>query len=221
MLQIDGLSVGFEGRQVLDEVSLTLGAGQSIAVVGASGAGKSTLLRCILGAQRPDSGSILVAGEQIVGLRERPLRALRSTHLGMVFQDGELIGELDAVDNVALPLLMQGRSVHEAVARAHDLLDRFGVPMTGLPADRLSGGERQRTALARALVTKPSLVLADEPTGALDAATRDDVADTIVEWCARFGCSLVLVTHDPAVARRADQVAVLEGGVLHGAGVAA
>ena len=214
MLQIDGLCVRFGDRRVLDGVSLTLGAGESIAVVGPSGTGKSTLLRSILGAQRPDAGSITVAGRQVAGLREKPLRALRAEHLGMVFQHGELIGELDAVENVALPLFLRGVEAASARASARELLLQLGVPLEGVPAERMSGGERQRTALARALIGKPSVVLADEPTGALDAGTRDEVADLVFEWCARFGTALLLVTHDPVVAARADRAVVLDGGVL-------
>jgi len=156
-----------------------------------------------------------VAGQQVVGLREKPLRALRAAHLGMVFQEGELVGELDAVENVALPLLLRGVRPEPARHAAHELLDRLGVPTEGVPAERMSGGERQRTALGRALIGRPALVLADEPTGALDTDTRDEVADLVFEWCAKLNTALLVVTHDPVVAARAGRSVTLDGGVLH------
>lgn len=218
MLEIDNLCLRFGDRKVLDGVSLELGSEQSMAVVGPSGTGKSTLLRCILGAQRPDSGSILIDGQQVIGLQEKQLRALRSKHIGMVFQHGELISELDAKQNVMLPLLINGVPKRQAETRARDLLAALGVHLEELPVDKMSGGERQRTALARALIATPSVVLADEPTGALDSKTRDETADVIVNWCKEYGCALLMVTHDYAVAARTDRVATLDQGVLRIAG---
>lgn len=213
-LDVADVSVTFGTRKVLSEVSLSLDRGESVALVGPSGSGKTTLLRCILGAQRPDGGRITVAGTPISGLPDAKLRALRAKHIGMVFQHGELLSELTPLENVALPLLIRGVERDEAEQASHAMLTDLGVPAEETSADQLSGGERQRTALARALVSRPTLVLADEPTGALDFARRDEVTALVVEWCQRFDSALLLVTHDPAVAAQAERVVEISDGRL-------
>jgi lipoprotein-releasing system ATP-binding protein len=209
-LDVQGLSVDLGGRRVLDAVDVQVERGESVAIVGPAGTGKTTLLNCVLGTVRPRTGRVVVADHDMTGLSQTRLARLRAEHLGVVFQHGELLGELTPVENVALPALIVGRPREQAVARAIELLEALGVPTDREVTDHLSGGERQRTALARALVNEPSLVLADEPTGSLDPAIRDRVADVLFDTPARWGCGLLVVTHDPLISARADRIVHLE-----------
>lgn len=213
VLDVKQLSYTVGDRTLLDGVDLAVRHGESVAVVGPSGSGKSTLLSCVLGLVRPQRGAVEVAGVDVCGLRRNALAAHRSASVGMVFQFGELLPELSPVDNVALASLLAGRHRAEAYAKAEELLAELGVP-SGTDTENLSGGERQRTAVARALINSPALLLADEPTGALDRATRDRVADVLFAMPARHHCGLLLVTHDRGVAERADRLLRLEDGAL-------
>ncbi|MCX4675943.1 ABC transporter ATP-binding protein [Streptomyces sp. NBC_01433] len=202
------------GRVLLDRADLVVEAGRSVAVTGPSGSGKSTLLMCLLGLTRPQSGEVRVAGTDITRLGGRRLARHRRETTGMVFQFGELLPELSPVENVALAALLAGTGRGRALGRASRLLTELGVPTTGTATADLSGGERQRTAVARALVNQPALLLADEPTGSLDPANRDRVAELLHSLPARWGCGLLVVTHDPAVAALADRrYALVEGGL--------
>ncbi|MDK1472160.1 ATP-binding cassette domain-containing protein [Streptomyces sp. 549] len=194
-------------------MDLDVQAGQSVAITGPSGSGKSTLLSCVLGLVRPEAGSVKVAGAEIAELSGHQLAEHRSANIGMVFQFGELLPELSPVDNVALAALLAGVDKEQAYEQASGLLQQLGVPGAE-SCQHLSGGERQRTAVARALINEPALLLADEPTGALDAGTRTKVADVLFSTPLRYGCGLLLVTHDAAVAARADHVLALRDGVL-------
>ena len=214
VLDVDNLHVRYGAKEVLEGVFLRLSAVESVAVMGRTGSGKSTLLSCIAGLQRPSSGKVVVAGKDVTGMRARALAAHRRSALGVVFQHGELLPALTSVENTALPAMLQGVAWPEARDRATRLLESLGVPTDDTPASVLSGGERQRTALARALVNSPRLVVADESTGALDTETRDEVLDLVVSRAREEGCGLLLVTHDPAVAARADRVFRLEAGRL-------
>ncbi|MFJ7156059.1 ABC transporter ATP-binding protein [Streptomyces sp. NPDC101118] len=205
VLDIRGLRYAVGGRTLLDGVGLRVAGGESVAVIGPSGSGKSTLLGCALGLVRPSGGSVRVAGADITTMRARALERHRSRHLGVVFQSGELLPELTPVENVALAALLAGRRPGPAYEEAGRLLAELGVPASEIATAHLSGGERQRTALARALVNEPSVLLADEPTGALDAAARDTVCDLLFGLPRRRGCALVVVTHDAEVAGRADR----------------
>lgn len=202
------------GRSLLDGVDLEARRGTSTVVTGPSGSGKSTLLSLILGLSAPDSGSIRVAGQEITRMRRRKLAALRSREIGMVFQHGELLPELTPVDNVALAGLLAGMGGAEAADRARTLLSELDVATAAETTAELSGGEHQRTAVARALITGPALLLADEPTGALDPDNRDKVADILFGLPARRGCALVVVTHDRDLAARGDRVLHLRDGGL-------
>ncbi|GAA3169524.1 MULTISPECIES: ABC transporter ATP-binding protein [Streptomyces] len=214
MLAVTGLRYEVADRVLLDGVDLTVSAGQSAAVVGPSGSGKSTLLGCLLGLIRPSAGSVQVAGGDIVKMRRRALERHRSRHMGVVFQFGELLPELTPVENVALAALLGGSKAQRAYQRAEELLGELCVPYRGVPTGRLSGGERQRTAVARALINDPAVLLADEPTGALDAATRDSVTEVLFEVTRRHDCALVVVTHDAEVADRADRCWELKNATL-------
>ncbi|MET8747047.1 ABC transporter ATP-binding protein [Streptomyces sp. NPDC004728] len=213
---MSGLCYRVEGRTLLDSVDLS--AGESVAVTGPSGSGKSTLLMCILGLIKPQAGTITVESREITGLRATQLAQVRRETLGMVFQFGELLPELSPVENVALPVLLDGGRHQDAYRRAEELLDELGVPVGSTPTGMLSGGERQRTAVARALITEPDVLLADEPTGALDPEAKEEVARLLFTTARERGCALLLVTHDLTVAARADRRHELLGGILAEAG---
>ncbi|WP_371637445.1 ABC transporter ATP-binding protein [Streptomyces zaomyceticus] len=213
VLAIEGLAHSLGARRLFADLSLTLRAGESVAVTGASGSGKSTLLSCVLGLIRPAAGSVKVAGTDVVGLRPGRLTALRAQSVGMVFQFGELLPELSPLDNVMLAALLTRTDRRDARDRARQLLDDLGVPQAET-SEELSGGERQRTAVARALINEPVLLLADEPTGALDTETRDRTAELLFDLPRRYACGLLVVTHDPGIAARADRTLRLEEGVL-------
>lgn len=217
VLEIAGLGYAIGGRTLFGGLSLSLGAGESVAVTGPSGSGKSTLLSCVLGLIKPDSGSVVVTGAAVTGLRQARLARLRAQSIGMVFQFGELLPELSPLDNVYLAALLarggRGREVRE---RAQRLLDDLGVPRAAT-SQELSGGERQRTAVARALINEPALLLADEPTGALDSESRDKTAQLLFDLPRQYACGLLVVTHDPGIAARADRTLHLSAGVLESA----
>ncbi|MEU6843187.1 ABC transporter ATP-binding protein [Streptomyces sp. NPDC046716] len=201
-------------RALLSGIELAVGRGESLAVAGESGSGKSTLLSCILGLIKPGKGEIRVNGSNIAALSGRRLERHRARNVGMVFQFGELLPELTPVENVSLSALLAGTAPHTAYEKAERLLGQLGVPYGTTPTSRLSGGERQRTAVARALMNEPAVLLADEPTGALDSRTRDEVADLLYGVPGQWGCALVVVTHDEDVAQRADARRTLRGGTL-------
>lgn len=217
-LRVSGLCYRVEGRTLLDGVALSVSPGESVAVTGPSGSGKSTLLMCILGLIKPQAGTITAGGREITGLGSAQLARARRDTLGMVFQFGELLPELSPVENVALPVLLDGGRPQDAYRRAEELLGELGVPVGTTPTGMLSGGERQRTAVARALITEPAVLLADEPTGALDPEAKEGVARLLFSAARDRGCALLLVTHDPSVAGRADRRHELHGGILAEAG---
>ncbi|MDC7335562.1 ABC transporter ATP-binding protein [Streptomyces lydicus] len=202
-------------RQLLRGLTLDLAPGESVAVTGPSGSGKSTLLSLVLGLVTAGKGQVSVAGRDMSELRGKRLARHRARHLSMVFQFGELLPELTPVENVALPALLAGESRQDAYERAAGLLREVGVTGTSATTGELSGGERQRTAVARALMNKPSLILADEPTGSLDPAARSVVADLLFSLPERWGCGLLVATHDPSVAARAHRHLSLHDGLLH------
>jgi putative ABC transport system ATP-binding protein len=198
---------------VVDGVDLAVERGEVVAVLGPSGSGKSTLLALMAGLDRPDEGEIWLDGEPVHALSEDRLALLRRHKVGFVFQSFQLLGNLTARENVLLPLELL--DVADAGSRADALLAAVGLAERGhhYPS-QLSGGEQQRVALARAFAPRPALLLADEPTGNLDSATGRRVLDTLAELRAADGTTLVLVTHDPAVARRADRRIHLADGRL-------
>lgn len=200
-LQARQISKSFGDVRALDRVSIGIPAGQSVSVMGPSGSGKSTLLHCLAGILRPDEGDVSLGGEPVSLASDAARSRIRLARMGFVFQDGQLLPELSALENVALPLLLLGHPRAEAFRRAGDCLQWLGL--SGLEARRpgqLSGGQAHRVAIARALVGQPDVVLADEPTGALDQATGAEVMRVLTSAVAAVGASLVVVTHDAHVA---------------------
>ncbi len=198
------LPSGSRELTILDQIDLAIGPGEFVAVLGPSGSGKSTLLALMAGLDRPTSGEILIDGEPIQNLSEDGLALLRRRKIGFVFQSFQLLGNLTARENVLLPMELLGLS--DAVVRAGELLDAVGLQDRGhhYPS-QLSGGEQQRVALARAFAPRPAILLADEPTGNLDGATGRKILEMLTGLWRSEGTTLVLVTHDPAVAALADR----------------
>jgi putative ABC transport system ATP-binding protein len=198
---------------ILRDVSLTIARGEAVGIVGPSGSGKSTLLMIMAGLERPDRGEVAIEGVSLGTLGEDALARFRGARVGIVFQSFHLIPTMTALENVAAPLELAGN--RDAFDRAREELEQVGLAgrMSHYPA-QLSGGEQQRVALARALCPKPSLLIADEPTGNLDEATGRAIMDLIFDLPARRGATLALVTHDPALAERCDRIIRMRSGAV-------
>lgn len=213
MIRVSEVCKKFSTVEALKGVSLEVAQKEIVAIVGKSGAGKSTLLQ-ILGTLMPaDSGKVEIAGVDISTLAERELAAFRNQHIGFVFQFHHLLPEFTALENVMMPALIGGKSQAEARKRAMELLDLVGLTdrATHKPV-QMSGGEQQRVAIARALVCRPSVVLADEPTGNLDSANRDEIQRLLMDVRDRFDQTIVMVTHDMALADSVDRKIVMSDG---------
>ncbi|MBE4739820.1 ABC transporter ATP-binding protein [Streptomyces caniscabiei] len=210
-----GLFKSYGMARALAGVDVDVTAGESLAVMGPSGSGKSTLLHCLAGIERPDSGEVLLDGKRVDQLREPARSELRRTAFGFVFQSGQLLPELPADENVALPLMLGGTPRRAAVEQARQWFGPLGLQgLEGRRPGQLSGGQAQRVAIARALVGKPKVIFADEPTGALDQATGMEVIDLLTDVSRRQGAALVLVTHDANVARWCDRTVQVRDGRL-------
>lgn len=211
--QVPAAETGQPPLVILQDISFQVTAGESVAIVGASGSGKSTLLGLLAGLDLPTGGAVHLAGEDLTLLDEDQRARLRGRLLGFVFQSFQLLPALNALENVMLPLELAGNPGAEALAR--QWLERVGLEhrLKHYPK-HLSGGEQQRVALARAFAPDPQLVLADEPTGNLDAATGERIIDLMFEINAQQGTTLILVTHDEAIARRCGRVLRMQGGKL-------
>jgi len=219
VIEAKGISRGFRQGpkrvQVLENVSLQVPAGTSMAIVGASGAGKSTLLHILGGLDKPDEGDVFVDGKSMWKMSERERSDLRNARMGFIYQFHHLLPEFTAMENVAMPLLIRGESTTEAAKRATALLEKVGLGqrLDHKPGE-LSGGERQRAAVARALVGNPGCILGDEPTGNLDERIANQVFDQLLELNTELNTSLILVTHDMKLAARMNQRFELHMGKL-------
>ena len=207
---------GYNVITVLENVDFNVKAAEQVAIVGTSGSGKTTLLNLLGGLDLPTSGSVTVAGKSLNDINDSERGFLRNQYLGFVFQFHHLLGEFTALENVAMPLLINGRSPQEAEASAELMLKRVGLlsRLSHKPS-QLSGGERQRVAIARALVNAPKCVLLDEPTGNLDKFTAGEIRSLLDDLNESFDTSFIMVTHDELMAKNMHRRLVLEGGKLH------
>lgn len=221
LLDARDVHLSFGQTPALRGASVSVGAGEIMAVMGPSGSGKSTLLHCLAGILVPDRGEISFAGQRVDSMTEQTRSALRRDRFGFVFQFGQLVPELTAEENVALPLLLSGKRRAEALAQARDWF--LGLDLDGLQQRRsgeLSGGQAQRVALARGLVARPEVLFADEPTGSLDSLAGEHVMELLVSAARDQGTTVVLVTHDARVAAYADREIIVRDGVVTSPAVA-
>ena len=213
LLEAHGLAKTFGPTPALSDAGLAVDAGEIVAVMGPSGSGKSTLLHCLAGIVRPDAGTVLFDGRDVTALSDAGRSALRRRAFGFVFQFGQLVPELPCVENVALPLRLEGVRRREAQRRARAWLERLEVAeFAGALPGEVSGGEGQRVAVARALVGDPRVVFADEPTGALDSLNGERVMTLLTAAARESGAAVVLVTHEPRVAAYSDREVVVRDG---------
>lgn len=216
ILAARNISKSFGKVRALADVSLQLRAGEALAVMGPSGSGKSTLLHCLSGVLTPDTGSIVFEGEELSTMSDAARSAVRLGSFGFVFQDGALLPELPARDNVALPLQLRGMKRAQALRVATDAMARLGIADKAnvLPGD-MSDGQAQRVAIARAIVTNPAIMFADEPTGALDQPTSHEVMQVLTALARIFDTALVIVTHDLNVASWCNRMVEIRDGLVH------
>lgn len=219
MIELRNICKSYGNLRVLDNVSFHVDKNEIVAIVGPSGAGKTTLLQIAGTLDRPDSGQVLYDGDEIMRLNDRKLSEFRNRNIGFIFQFHQLLPEFTAVENVAMPSLIAGKSRRAAFARASELLDLLGLGdrLRHKPSE-LSGGERQRAAIARALINDPKVVFADEPTGSLDSRNRDEIRSLIAGLRQSLSQTFVIVTHDPSVSEIADRVIDMADGRIVEAG---
>jgi len=215
LIEARGIHKSFGQTPALRGASVSVGQGEIVAIMGPSGSGKSTLLHCLAGIYSPDNGEVLFDGQLLNTMNEADRTRLRRTAFGFVFQFGQLVPELTAADNVALPLLLNRTKRKVAYQTAGTWLDRLGIGDKGSRrTGELSGGEAQRVAVARALAMKPKVIFADEPTGSLDSLTGEKVMDLMTDLAREHGVTVVIVTHDARIAAYADRVATVRDGLV-------
>lgn len=213
---LQDVTKSYGGAPVLSGISLSVGRGERVAIMGPSGSGKSTLLHCMSGVLRPNTGSVNYEGTDIAALNDAHRSKLRLKEFGFVFQDGQLLPELTAAENIALPAMLTGVSRGTARKKAVGLLEQLGLAELAerRPAN-MSGGQAQRVAVARALITDPPVIFADEPTGALDQATGHEMMQLLTTLVAARGTTLIMVTHDAKVANWMDRRIEIRDGIIH------
>lgn len=212
MLDVSDLAIRYRRRLVVEHVDMSVEEGSSVSILGRSGSGKSSILSAVVGLVKPTVGSITFDGRDVLRLDTRQRESFLRHDVSVVFQHGELLDDLEPRENVLVAALLAGKDRAESLDRTDDLLRDLGLPSTGILARDMSGGERQRVAIARALVTSPRLVIADEPTGSLDAEFRDVVGDLILSIPERWGSALLMVTHDESLSAKTDRVYRLQSG---------
>lgn len=216
VLHLNDVTKDFGGAPVLSGITLDINAGETVAIMGPSGSGKSTLLHCMSGVLTPTSGQVLFKDAVLSDASDAARSRTRLADFGFVFQDHQLLPELSALDNVALPAMLNGTSRSKARAKAQELLNQLGLgSMVDRRPGQVSGGQAQRIAIARALVTSPAVIFADEPTGALDQATGHEVMQMLSAVVQRTGAALILVTHDPGVADWMERRVEIRDGIIH------
>lgn len=215
MIQLQDITKSFGSLQVLRGISLKVEQGEVVSIVGPSGAGKTTLLQIMGTLDRPDTGTVLIDGTPVQRMKERELSAFRNRHIGFVFQFHQLLPEFTALENVMIPALIAGRGTQEAKTAATEMLALLGLDgrATHKP-NELSGGEKQRVAVARALINRPSVVLADEPSGSLDTHHKEELHRLFFDLRDRLGQTFVIVTHDEGLARLTDRTIRLVDGII-------
>lgn len=216
VLHLNDVTKDFGGAPVLSGITLDINAGETVAIMGPSGSGKSTLLHCMSGVLTPTSGQVLFKDAVLSDASDSARSRTRLADFGFVFQDHQLLPELSALDNVALPAMLNGNSRSKARAKAQELLNQLGLgSMVNRRPGQVSGGQAQRIAIARALVTSPAVIFADEPTGALDQATGHEVMQLLTAVVQRTGAALVMVTHDSRVADWMERRIEIRDGIIH------
>ena len=215
IIEAKDIRKGFGSLEVLKGVSFSAQAAEVVSIVGASGAGKTTLLQILGTLSRPDSGALEIDGKDVLKMDEKQLSAFRCRKIGFVFQAHHLLPEFSALENVMMPALIAGRKTSEAKQAALDLLERVGLSdRADHKPSQLSGGEQQRTAIARALINKPAVLLADEPTGNLDSATKQEIHKLLFSLRDSLGQTIILVTHDPQLAALCDRSLEMRDGLF-------
>ncbi len=221
MIEIRNVTKSYGSLTVLHDITLTIPEKEIMAIVGPSGAGKTTLLQIAGTLDRPDSGSVLFDNTDLFRLKDKKLSEFRNLNIGFVFQFHQLLPEFSALENVAMPALIAGRKKKQALEEARELLDILGLgARTDHKPAQMSGGEKQRAAIARALINKPRVVFADEPTGSLDSHNRDEIQEIIASLRDTMHQTFVIVTHDPCIASIADRKVTMEDGRITGETIA-
>ena len=215
MLEIKNINKSYGSLHVLRDISLTFGQGEVVSIVGASGAGKTTLLQIIGTLDRPDSGSVLYDGTDVTRLSERKLSQFRNEHIGFVFQFHNLLPEFTALENICLPAMIKGDSLKQARPKAEELMDFLNLRQRAShrPSE-LSGGEQQRVAVARALINRPTVILADEPSGNLDSSHAQELHQLFFDLRRQFNQTFIIVTHNEQLASTADRRIVVKDGTI-------
>ena len=215
MIELIDIRKSFGSLEVLKGINLSISQGEVVSIVGPSGAGKTTLLQILGTLDHPDSGRILFDGVDVAAYKEKQLSAFRNNHIGFVFQFHQLLPEFTALENVMMPALIQGKSMGEARRRAAEMLDYMGLSdrVTHKPAE-LSGGEKQRVAVARALVNRPQVILADEPSGSLDTHNKEELHKLFFDLRDKLGQTFIIVTHDETLAATTDRTIHLRDGIV-------